>query len=652
MVRLTPADYRMQVVSPFERSVQGYQAGFGQMQQLNEVRRQRVADQQTAQMHQADLNLKTAQTAALEVEQRKLASEEAKALEFANIMTEIAEAEQKNAPRAVLKNLYQRAATLSGDEIFLTIAGNMDREERENLLQSSAQNYNFYKNGSPEVIRQRLLQDIDAAPDDQTKTGKEALLQMFDEAEQQEPGSGGTVIAQAVKMNAEIVAAVADIDSEKFFPDSGSEVDYFDATDLQVAIMAMTGYTSMEAYTNNATPAEREAVSNYVMQRQQSGGPSSTEAERYGLARAQVKFGAPTEENRAARAAYALDQQMAYHRAPSDAAAWMVRYGNGQFGTQDPNRLPTPVPSIGSGTGVTPGMGGQTTSAADTISSFDQQTPTTLEQPTVTPTSGEVPSFENEEFISGAELRQRNTNKDGVIIYDAEATQDGQKTFLTSEGLIADTVYNSDADRKFQSNVSYGLETLELLYELRDDPNLDRLYGSEGASGYTAVEGGNIVGRAIGSIEGMITAGDPEGINTSKAKLELIIARQFLEGFQYVKGAGPVTEREGLAAMAAMGSIINQAQSPEAARLAIDRAIGRIEKIVEANARAVSPRAYNELYGDTNIPQTRGALYETSPRRIPPEQAQPGSFTQPAELFQGADGQFYYKNGQLYTGGR
>ena len=648
MVRLTPADYRMQVVSPFERSLQGYQAGFGQMQQLDEVRRQRIADQQTAQMHQADLNLKNAQTTALAVEQQKLAAEQAKAQEFSNLMTEIAEAETKNAPRSVLKNLYQRAATLSGDEIYLTIAGNMDRDERENLLRASAQNYNFYKNGSPDSIRQRLQQDIDASPDDQTKAGKQALLQMFEEAEQQEPGSGGGVIARAVKMNAEIVAAVGEFDTDKIFPDSGSEVDYFDAADIQKAIVAVTPqYASVQAFDQNATPQERESVSNYLrLQEQKSADSSDTEAERFGERMAQNRYGPVTEENRTERTAFALEQQMEYKRASDPPATQMVAVGDGTFKVVggNGNNLPSPVAPVGPSAGPTPGMSGQTTSAADTVSSFDQ--------PAATPTSGEVPSFENQEFISGAELAERNKDADGAIIYEIEPTREGQKTFMTSEGLIANTVYNSDADRKFQSNVSYGLETLDLLYDLRDDPNLSRLYGSEGASGYTAVEGGNIVGRAIGSIEGIITANDPEGINTSKAKLELIIARQFLEGFQYVKGAGPVTEREGLAAMAAMGSIINQAQSPEAARLAIDRAITRIEKIVEANARAVSPRAYNELYGDTNIPQGRGALYETNARRIPPERARPGSFTQPSQLFVGADGGLYYENGQPYEGGR
>ena len=61
MARLTPIDYQMQVINPMAAALEGYQAGFGQMQQLDEVRRQREADamnRELQEMQMAELRRK------------------------------------------------------------------------------------------------------------------------------------------------------------------------------------------------------------------------------------------------------------------------------------------------------------------------------------------------------------------------------------------------------------------------------------------------------------------------------------------------------------------------------------------------------------------------------------------------------------------
>jgi len=55
MARLTPIDYQMQVINPMSAALQGYQAGFGQMQQLDEVRRQREADAMNRELQEMQM---------------------------------------------------------------------------------------------------------------------------------------------------------------------------------------------------------------------------------------------------------------------------------------------------------------------------------------------------------------------------------------------------------------------------------------------------------------------------------------------------------------------------------------------------------------------------------------------------------------------
>lgn len=74
MARLTPVNYNMQVLNPLQTAMAGYQAGFGQFQQLDEVRRQREADRMAAELHDAKMAEYERATAAAQAAQAEQAA--------------------------------------------------------------------------------------------------------------------------------------------------------------------------------------------------------------------------------------------------------------------------------------------------------------------------------------------------------------------------------------------------------------------------------------------------------------------------------------------------------------------------------------------------------------------------------------------------
>ena len=74
VVRMFPADYRMDVISPLQTAMAGYQAGFGQFQQLDDVRRQREADRMAAELHDAKMAEYERATAAAQAAQLEQAA--------------------------------------------------------------------------------------------------------------------------------------------------------------------------------------------------------------------------------------------------------------------------------------------------------------------------------------------------------------------------------------------------------------------------------------------------------------------------------------------------------------------------------------------------------------------------------------------------
>lgn len=74
MARLTPVNYNMQVLNPLQTAMAGYQAGFGQFQQLDDVRRQREADRMAAELHDAKMAEYERATAAAQAAQLEQAA--------------------------------------------------------------------------------------------------------------------------------------------------------------------------------------------------------------------------------------------------------------------------------------------------------------------------------------------------------------------------------------------------------------------------------------------------------------------------------------------------------------------------------------------------------------------------------------------------
>lgn len=185
MVRLTPADYRMQVVSPFERSLQGYQAGFGQMQQLDEVRRQRVADQQAAQLNQAQLAYTDAKkqselAAQQRLEQRQLA---------------LSELMQKEVDGTATAQDYNKFSLQFGDELAgeyaRRIQDSQDLETASKIFSESQTVFNLSNDSNGVVlINDYLNRKIAAAQDPQQKAELTSQLSAFNMLENSNPGMG------------------------------------------------------------------------------------------------------------------------------------------------------------------------------------------------------------------------------------------------------------------------------------------------------------------------------------------------------------------------------------------------------------------------------------------------------------------------------
>ena len=185
MVRLTPADYRMQVVSPFERSLQGYQAGFGQMQQLNEVRRQRVADQQAAELHNAQLAYTQAKTQS-ELRTQQRAEQRQAAL------TELMQKENDGTATAQDWNRY---SLQYGDELSAEYAQRLqdsqDLETASAIFSESQAVYNLSNDpNGVALVNDYLNRKIAATQDPQQKAELTSQLSAFNMLEDLNPGMG------------------------------------------------------------------------------------------------------------------------------------------------------------------------------------------------------------------------------------------------------------------------------------------------------------------------------------------------------------------------------------------------------------------------------------------------------------------------------
>ena len=130
MARLTPIDYQMQVMNPMAAALEGYQAGFGQMQQLDEVRRQREAD---------DLQRRATELEMSEAQQRMdiVTAEQNRIAEGRGLVSAIYEDLNNNeyVSQDRIKNVIAR---------FPTIAGPLQQQLERQTEEENTRSFNAY----------------------------------------------------------------------------------------------------------------------------------------------------------------------------------------------------------------------------------------------------------------------------------------------------------------------------------------------------------------------------------------------------------------------------------------------------------------------------------------------------------------------------
>ena len=175
MARLTPIDYQMQVINPMAAALQGYQAGFGQMQQLDEVRRQREADEMAKQRFEAEMAQTQAATARAQEVQSALGDIWGRMADGENVTVQDLQRVQSRFPEVAdqLQSLTENlTAQEKSDKFFDTVE-----------LVSLAQ--------TPELYRAELNQRIEASESNpEQQRALQAQLQAYDAAEQAQEGGG------------------------------------------------------------------------------------------------------------------------------------------------------------------------------------------------------------------------------------------------------------------------------------------------------------------------------------------------------------------------------------------------------------------------------------------------------------------------------
>lgn len=213
MARLTPVNYNMQVLNPLQTAMAGYQAGFGQFQQLDDVRRQREADRMAAEKHGLQMELLRAQTA-----------------------QQVRETERANAMQSALGTMWGRMA--DGENVTSRDVENMMMQfpelkdtldttyERLSTQEREAQFNSIFRIGmlgsDPDLFTAEMQRNIDARADnpDEQKVW-EGMLQAYNAAEAQEPGGGAAAARLYAGMS---LLSLADNEEQrnlvesKFFP--------------------------------------------------------------------------------------------------------------------------------------------------------------------------------------------------------------------------------------------------------------------------------------------------------------------------------------------------------------------------------------------------------------------------------------------------
>lgn len=119
--------------------------------------------------------------------------------------------------------------------------------------------------------------------------------------------------------------------------------------------------------------------------------------------------------------------------------------------------------------------------------------------------------------------------------------------------------------------------SLQAINDVINDANLDAILGSP--SFEKALGQGGLAGLTQFLGDFGVAPGSPAA--EAAAKLEFVASRTFLDGIQNLKGFGPVTEREGAAAQAAVANL-SRLRNPTAIRQELRRLAGHIQRYYAA----------------------------------------------------------------------
>ena len=221
MARLTPIDYQMQVINPMAAALQGYQAGFGQMQQLDEVRRQREADEMEKQRFEAEMAQTQAATARAQEVQTALGDIWGRMADGENVTVQDLQRVQSRFPEVA--------------EQLQSLTENLTAEEKSDKFFDTIQLVSLAQ--TPDLYRAELNQRIEASESNpEQQRALQAQLQAYDAAEQAQEG-GGAAYARMVGGMAALQYADTEqqfnLVSERFFPEPEEYESAQDATGVR-----------------------------------------------------------------------------------------------------------------------------------------------------------------------------------------------------------------------------------------------------------------------------------------------------------------------------------------------------------------------------------------------------------------------------------
>jgi len=244
MARLTPIDYQMQVMNPMAAALQGYQAGFGQMQQLDQVRRQREADEMAKQRFEAEMAQTQAATARAQEVQSALGDIWGRMADGENVTVQDLQRVQSRFPEVA--------------EQLQSLTENLTAQERSAKFFDTVELVSLAQN--PDLYRDELNRRIDASESNpEQQRALQAQLQAYDAAEQAQEG-GGAAYARTVGGMAAMQLAdneqQLDLVSKTFFPEPEAPLSPIGklAADLQKGLITQEQFNAEVASRQRAEP--------------------------------------------------------------------------------------------------------------------------------------------------------------------------------------------------------------------------------------------------------------------------------------------------------------------------------------------------------------------------------------------------------------